>query len=208
MMLIRSLFLINLVVAAALPAEAQEKVLIYGHIRDLVSDGPITDATITIDRSDGMQRTMVVDEDANYEVELGYDSVFDIRITAPEKITKRFVVDLRNVPPSEQEGGHGMKVDMSLFTPVAGKDYTFLSEPMGRARYQVADSNIVWDSAYTAHMRKKLDAVLPTVAAPPVTVPAGNDEAQEPEGRSALLIALVLVLLAIAGLIVYLRRRG
>lgn len=208
MKLLRSLILLAVGVSAVLPTDAQEKVLIYGHVRDLVDESPLTDATITIDRSDGKQRTMVVDEDANYEVELGYDSVYDIRITAPEKITKRFVVDLRNVPASEQEGGHGMKVDMSLFSPVAGKDYTFLSEPMGRARYQEADSNIVWDTAYTAQMRKQLDEVVPVVGAPPVPVATGNDEAQEPEGRSALLIALVLVLLAILGLILYLRRRG
>ena len=204
----RVLILLTVVVSAALPVDAQEKVLIYGHIRDLVDDRPITDATILVERSGGIQRTMVVDAEANYEIELGYDSVYDIRITAPEKITKRFVVDLRNVPPSEQEGGHGMKVDMSLFTPVAGKDYTFLSEPMGRARYQEADSNIVWDTAYTAQMRKQLDEVLPVVGLPPVAVPTGSDEAREPDGRSALLIALVVVLLAIVGLIVYLRRRG
>ncbi len=203
----RSLILLVVVVSAALPVDAQEKVLIYGHIRDMVDNAPITDATITVERSDGIQRTMVVDEEADYEVELGYDSVYDIRITAPEKITKRFVVDLRNVPASEQEGGHGMKVDMSLFTPVAGKDYTFLTEPMGRARYQEADSNIVWDTAYTARMREQLDEVLPSVGAPPAALPAANDEDQGQAGRTALLSALVVVLFAIAGLILYLRRR-
>ena len=62
----RSLILLVVVVSAALPVDAQEKVLIYGHIRDLVDDRPITDATILVERSGGIQRTMVVDEEADY----------------------------------------------------------------------------------------------------------------------------------------------
>lgn len=176
---------------AAFAQDEEDAVLVYGRIRDHVTKEPLSDAFIVVSSELGIQDTVAVDDTAGYGFELPYDDRFTLRYGAPGRVTKLLTIDTRNIPEEEREGGHGMNVDMTLFTPLPGRDYSFMEDPIGAASYNPADSALAWDTLVTARMRAAIERSF----LPPDTTAGPAPEVEDAEAKATDLLVIIAVVL-------------
>ena len=200
-------------VAAQAQDDAEDDVRIEGRIRDYFSSAPITDAYVAVRSANGIDDTVAVNDTAGYGFEVPYDDLYQLRYCAPGKVTKWITIDTRNIPPEEQEGGHGMHVDMTLFDARPGRDYSFMEQPMGVARYSAKDSAVTWDMAITERMKVRIDSVMRDSSMS--RTQATGPTASRPNGgiglTELLLIAFILFVFLsggiVIGLVLFFRRK-
>jgi hypothetical protein len=148
---------------ALLAAEdAKEGVMVYGYVRDHVSDLGMAEAVVRILPEDSTARDTLVRTNAFgfYVYTLGYDRVFRLTYSAEGTISKTIVIDLMNIPEEDRPGGFGMNVDMRLFAPIPGEDLSFLEQPMGRSRYVPERGLIDWDHSVSTPVIQRLDEIM------------------------------------------------
>ncbi len=184
---------------------AQDEVLVYGTITDHYTRSPLLEGRVVVASERGIRDTMPTGPDGTYELYLLYGRMWQLRYEAPGRVTKLIAIDTRRIPPAEQEGGHGMKVDVRLFRAEPGKDYSALKDPMSIARYVDSTRNIEWDLAMAERMNERIAGLVPdSLQAGALSTPASaGGSAVPPPGTDPLklflagVIAVVLVGFAI-----------
>ena len=140
---------------------AAQDVEVYGRVREQEQPQPITGATMDVS-SDGVQLfRMLSDSTGFYRIGLDVGRVWRIRFAAPGRVAKLVEFDLGDLPAND--GGYGMNVDMRLFKEDAGKDFSFLDEPLGICRYDSATTMIKWDMDYTGPRMVRMREMVPEV---------------------------------------------
>lgn len=154
--ILRQLLLIALLFsctfASAQPGTEGELV-IDGHAKNYADGHLLPGVSITVSTAGRPDLVVLTDDSGRYEVALTMDRLYRIAYGRQDMVTKRVELDARNVPVADREIGMAMTVDMTLFAPMEGVDLSFLDEPIGKARYVVQDSMLVWDLAYTDSIR-------------------------------------------------------
>lgn len=212
----RAIALLPIILLASI-AQAQgqrdNNVEIYGRIRAYGTNAVLSDAYIAIASMKGIGDTISMTDTTGYDFFLPYDDVCQLRFCAPERVCKSIVIDTRGVPASEREDGHGMEVNMTLFDARPGRDYAFMEQPIGIARYSAKDSTLTWDMAVTERMRARIDSMMRDSAT--TSVHTTQPSAPKQNGGIGLtelvLIALVLLVFLSGGitvaLVLYFRRK-
>jgi hypothetical protein len=142
--------------------DAKEGVMVYGYVRDHVSDLGLAAAVVRILPEDGTARDTLVRTNAFgfYVFTLGYDRVFRLTYSAEGTVSKTIVIDLMNIPEEHRLRGFGMNVDMRLFAPIPGEDLSFLEQPMGRSRFVPESGAIDWDHSVSSPVIQRLDEIM------------------------------------------------
>lgn len=133
-------------------SHAQDEILVHGHIKRYVDGAPVRKARVLLFSPLAGPDTVLANDSGYYECHLGYQQ-WTLVFEAPGYVPKKLVIEGHDVPEEERNGGHGMNVEMTLFPPVSGRDFSFLNAPIGIARYSAMDSTLTWDTAITDSMR-------------------------------------------------------
>lgn len=189
-------------------SQAQDDIFVYGRIKDLENKAPISDARVVMFSAAEGSDTVFANDTGYYECHLGYEH-WTLVFEAPGFVSKRVIIDGRDVPEEQRSGGHGMNVEMTLFPPQPGRDFSILESPIGVARYNEVDSAIVWDVAYTDSIRDLVQRELSdTISSLAPDTEALDEAPPEREGSKALKYTLLFLLCAAAftGLLLFLTR--
>jgi hypothetical protein len=134
--------------------------LLSGVVHDQWTDRAIEGVAVIVTSVGGYHERVISDRFGYYGIVLPYDRVFTIRFAKEDLVNKSIEFNNSGILEEDRITGFRANVDMRLFKPIAGEDFKFLDEPMGKASYDPETRNIAWDMDYTHAMQEKLQAIL------------------------------------------------
>lgn len=144
-------------ISAALTCPCQNNVLVYGAILDMETQRIVEHAAIDVVGINDSIHVIShpVGDGGRYSFNLAYGELCWVKFRGPGYVTKIVELDLRGVPRSDQEGGHGMEIDVPLVQRLDGVDHSLIElEPYAIARYDAGDGNFTWDMDHSYRMRE------------------------------------------------------
>ncbi|MEY3397571.1 MAG: hypothetical protein RL220_165 [Bacteroidota bacterium] len=97
------------------------------------------------------------DKAGNYEFNLPIGHLYKVRFGGTEYVNKILQIDTRDVPA--RKNGNDLDIDMGLFKPVDGGDFSMLNEPYVIVFWDKEYNRLVPDLAYTDDKAYELDKV-------------------------------------------------
>lgn len=147
-----SVFVFTLIIATSLVAQV-DVVMVYGTVKDHSTAKKIDGVVVTVLKNGGKLLEVPTNASGKYEVNLDYGSEYKILLSKKGYVSKNIVIDTRDIPEEDRQGGHGINADFSMLQELAGMDFSLLLEPFGKAKFDRAAGNISWDMEYTGRMR-------------------------------------------------------
>ncbi len=95
-----------------------------------------------------------VKSNGKFTVDLPLGRVYRVVFEAPDHAAKNVVIDTQGIPQVYSKDGFGMELKIPLPRIYPSMDYSILNQPIGIARYDATQTEIVWDSAHIAEVRK------------------------------------------------------
>jgi hypothetical protein len=142
---------------------AQEPgMIVYGTVRDMVTGDSIPNSTVTLigDENDIPLITIATSARGRFEIGLNEMKPYTILYSAPGKVGKKVLIDLRGPSKEILEVGIWMHIDVTLLDSLPDVDFSVLAEPFGKAHYNAASKNYEWDMEYVSSMRDRQAALL------------------------------------------------
>lgn len=151
--LFRHLF-ICLLFPTLLPAQ---DLTVFGVVKNEGDGQGIPGARVIVKNKGTEIGRVVTDSLGRYSFELVMRLNYAVYYEADGRVTKWLRIATRDVDVEKNPGGFGMNLDMRLFEPELGTDYSILKdEPIGMASYSVEEDNMVWDLKHTARIKDTL----------------------------------------------------
>ncbi|MCB9170179.1 MAG: hypothetical protein H6594_07505 [Flavobacteriales bacterium] len=146
-----------LFVLLTLGATAQvDNVYVYGTVKDYSSGKKLDGITVTVYKNGAKLTDVVTNASGKYEFNLDYGADYKIMYAKPGLVGKNIQIDTRNIPEEERVGGHGMNIEMTLFSELPGIDFAVLDKPIGKAKFDPATNEVTWDLEYTEQIRNEI----------------------------------------------------
>ncbi len=141
----------------ATPALAQNDILrVFGELTDLDAGKGMKGAAVIA--TDTLAPTSVlrakVKVNGKFKVDLPLGRVYRVVFEAPDHAAKNVVIDTWGIPQLYHKDGFGMELKIQLPKIYPSMDYSILNQPIGVARYDATQTEIIWDSAHIAEVRK------------------------------------------------------
>ena len=144
----RSLLLTSALAFVAMRSGGQTNdVYIYGTVTELDAKGSLQEGVVRIsDLNDtSFSRLATVGRKGRFEFHVPFDRAYRIDFQVHDLIPRHALLDLRGVPAEERKGGYGININVPLVRRSPELDNSLFDRPAGRARYEPALRNIVWD---------------------------------------------------------------
>ena len=135
-------------------AQDTASVHVFGRVRNY--DSARTVAGVTVRASDTLlvfAASINTDDSGRYTLELPYDHAYLLTYSGAGLVTKRLILDVRDIPAADRVSNAAMNIDITLLERQEGVDYAVMDRPIGRCAYSATDHGIVWDLAYTQALR-------------------------------------------------------
>ena len=137
-----------------------DNVYVYGTVKDYVSSKKLDGITVTVFKNGGKLTEVVTNASGKYEFNLDYGSDYKLVYSRAGMVSKNISIDTKNIPEEERVGGHGMNVEMTLFTELPGIDFTVLQQPIGKAKFDPTTKEVTWDLQYTEQVRAEIQRLM------------------------------------------------
>jgi hypothetical protein len=131
-------------------------VYVYGTVKDYTSSKKLDGVTVSVFKNGAKLAETTTNASGKYEFNLDYGSDYKIVYGKTGVVAKNITIDTRNIPEEERVGGHGMNVEMTLFNELPGMDFSVLQQPIGKAKFDAATSEVTWDLQYTEQIRSEI----------------------------------------------------
>ncbi len=154
-----SLFLLVAIHCSVL-AQDEQKISLSGLVTEYFSKSKMQGVSIKA-TSNGVYVTNVVsDSKGEYELLLDYENEYVILYEKANFEPKKVVVNTKGIPPDKRNKVNDLEVEMTLFQKHKDLNVSFLSEPIGKTRYDAKTNDFGWDMGYTAPIAQKLNQIL------------------------------------------------
>lgn len=137
-----------------------DNVYVYGTVKDYVSSKKLDGITVTVFKNGGKLAEVVTNASGKYEFNLDYGSDYKLVYSKAGMVSKNISIDTKNIPEEERVGGHGMNVEMTLFTELPGIDFSVLQQPIGKAKFDPTTKEVTWDLQYTEQVRAEIQRLM------------------------------------------------
>jgi hypothetical protein len=164
--MMRALLVLVLLVGRSTTACAQDSTLyVYGSVKDHGTGAPLERFLVTaINMRDTADRVMArTNAKGRYELVLHGDKEHVLVYSAVGMLTKYVLLDLRGPDAAQWKDGFGMNINMTLFAPVEGVDFSVLREPVGKCRFDRELAAFGWDGPYAESVRLRLAELMKEV---------------------------------------------
>lgn len=151
---------LNSASAMMAPLWRKDGVILAGKVVDHWTERPIKGVEVIVTGADGRSQRVTTNEFGLYGLVLPCDRPVRITYTKKGLVSKMVEVDATGIPAGERGQGFRVQVDMRLFAPLQGEDLSFLEEPIGKARYEIASDQLRWDMDYTVARWDRLKPIL------------------------------------------------
>ncbi|MCB9167903.1 MAG: hypothetical protein H6595_10555 [Flavobacteriales bacterium] len=147
----------GLSVLTALGLQAQvDNVYVYGTVKDYSSGKKLDGVNVVVYKNGAKLTEVVTNASGKYEFNLDYGADYKIMYGKSGLVGKNIQIDTRNIPEEERVGGHGMNIEMTLFSELPGIDFAVLDKPIGKAKFDPSTKEVTWDLDYTEQIRNEI----------------------------------------------------
>lgn len=154
---IKSFLLIVFISTSATCSYGQNEILrITGHVVDEEYKKPLPGSEIHILRNGRRIGVKFLNDSAEYELELPLGFVYDFEFKCKGYSTKILRYETQNISPEDRIYGFEHDIKMELFQLKKGFDKRLLKEPIGIARFDSTENNIVFDLGYTEKIQSRI----------------------------------------------------
>jgi hypothetical protein len=118
------------------------------------SNAVIKGALVLITRGPSVFNSLKADENGNYNIYLPLNGEYDITVSKPGYVQKKYFVSTMNIPAEKSQLAFAANVaDVVLFTWYEGLDYGLFDRPMNLYSYHPEKDNIHYDEDYLKEMK-------------------------------------------------------
>lgn len=128
---------------------------LHGEVTDYFSGKPFRGAKVAV-YGRGFADSVVTRMDGIYAFELQRDQFYTIVASRKDRIAKRLCIQTDSVPNYPDVPFYDMDVQITLFEPIPGFDFSLFEQPLGIAEYRNQVRNMSWENDYTERMERLL----------------------------------------------------
>ena len=133
-------------------------ILIYGKVLEIIpqemKEIPGESVQVMIYQEDELYVAFNTDDKGKYEFNLPVEHNYTIVFGTENYVAKRVTIDAHAL--SDRKTGHAVKLDMGIFKPVEGVDFSFLEAPIASFYFQQEVGQIAPDEDYSFKMAKQM----------------------------------------------------
>ncbi len=138
---------------------AQDDLNIHGVVSDAMSSSKLDGVKVTVKKNGTNHDTFTTRANGKYEFYLDCDSRYDLVFQKDGYVDRSITIDATNVPPEVIGAGIIMPTDMSMYEiteAMKGADLSVFNEPIGKAKFDPAEGDLVWDFTYTNKVKNDI----------------------------------------------------
>ncbi len=142
---------------------AQDDLNVHGIVSDAITSSKIEGVKVTVKKDGASHDSFTTRANGKYEFYLDCGSSYEFVFEKDGFVKRSLQVDSRNVPGEIIGAGIIMPTDMSMFaiTPaMKDADLSVFNQPIGKASYDPALADLVWDFIYTNKVKTEIIAFM------------------------------------------------
>lgn len=130
----------------------QDDLNVHGVVSDAMTSSKISDVTVTVKKNGANHNSFTTRANGKYEFYLNCDSRYEFIFEKEGFVTRTIIIDATNIPEEVIGAGIIMPTDMSMYEiteAMKDEDLSVFDQPIGKASYDPAQSDLVWDFSHT-----------------------------------------------------------
>jgi len=140
--------------------ENQDKLLISGIVSEYFSEDILSGISVKVTSNGQYYNNVITDGKGKYEVYLDFEKEYEVLYEKAGFVPKKILVSTKGVPPEKRQKLADLFVEMTIFKKEPDLNVDFLSQPIGKAKYNSQTNEIDWDMGYTGPISQKLNNIL------------------------------------------------
>lgn len=148
---------------APLVSHAQDDLNIHGVVSDALSASRLDGVTVTVTKNGVNHDSFTTRANGKYEFYLDCDSRYELSFVKDGYVERSIIIDAKNVPAEVIGAGIIMPTDMSMYAiseAMAEADLTVFQKPIGKAKYDPVEGDLVWDFGYTNKIKEEIMSLM------------------------------------------------
>lgn len=154
------LFTICVCFVFGLSANAQDDLNVHGVVSNAMTSSKLADVKVTVLKNGSSHNTFTTRANGKYEFYLDCNASYELVFEKSGYVKRSLLIDARNVPEEIVGPGIIMPTDMSMYEiteAMKNEDLSVFNQPIGKASYNAAEGDLVWDFSYTNKVKTEIN---------------------------------------------------
>lgn len=147
-------FLLVLPLAMFGQDENENKLMFSGQVTDYFSEDKLSGISVKVMENGNYYKNMPTDGKGEYEFYLEFEKNYVVLYEKAGYEAKKIEISTKGVPPKERNKIADLVVEMTMFKKDKDLNVGFLSQPIGKAKYDSRTKEIDWDMAIQRQLRE------------------------------------------------------
>jgi len=138
---------------------AQDDLNIHGVVSDAMTSSKLGDVKVTVKKDGSVHDSFTTRANGKYEFYLDCGAQYEFVFTKGGYVERSIVINSKGVPEEVIGAGIIMPTDMSMYEiteAMEGADLSVFDQPIGKAAYDPAEADLIWDFAYTNQVKSEI----------------------------------------------------
>ncbi|HKL40736.1 MAG TPA: tetratricopeptide repeat protein, partial [Cryomorphaceae bacterium] len=138
---------------------AQDDLNIHGVVSDAMTSSKLGDVKVTVKKDGSTHDNYTTRANGKYEFYLDCGAQYDFIFEKSGYVKRSITINSKGVPQEIIGAGIIMPTDMSMYEiteAMEGADLSVFDKPIGKASYDPAQADLVWDFAYTNQVKSEI----------------------------------------------------
>lgn len=180
-----------LCLCSSLDLRGQDDLNVHGVVSDAMTSSKLGAVDVTVHKDGNRVDNFTTRNNGKYEFYLSVGANYTFYFEKPGYVKRSIQIDSRNIPEEVVGAGIIMPTDMSMFAITAameGADLSIFDKPIGKASYDPAQADLVWDFQYTQKVKGEINAFIRNLQKKKKDVSEEDKAAEEAEAAFAKLV--------------------
>jgi len=138
---------------------AQDDLNIHGVVSDAMTSSKLVDVKVTVKKDGSVHDNFTTRANGKYEFYLDCGALYEFVFERSGYVKRSIKINSNGVPVEIIGAGIIMPTDMSMYEiteAMEGADLSVFDKPIGKASYDPAQADLVWDFAYTNQIKSEI----------------------------------------------------
>jgi tetratricopeptide (TPR) repeat protein len=138
---------------------AQDDLNIHGVVSDAMTSSKLVDVKVTVKKDGSVHDNFTTRANGKYEFYLDCGAQYEFVFERSGYVKRSIKINSNGVPVEIIGAGIIMPTDMSMYEiteAMEGADLSVFDKPIGKASYDPAQADLVWDFAYTNQIKSEI----------------------------------------------------
>ena len=141
----------------------QDDLNVHGIVSDAITSSKLADVTVNVKKNGSTHDSFTTRANGKYEFYLDCNSSYEFIFEKPGFVKRTIIIDANNIPEEVIGAGIIMPTDMSMFEiteAMEKEDLSVFDQPIGKAKYDPAQGDLVWDFAHTNKVKSDINSFM------------------------------------------------